>query len=638
MENVDLVGTDVRVALVNMPFCHLSWPSIALSLLKPALERRSISCDVHYLNLGLPSFIGLATYQQIARLPPFALVGEWLFAEQAFGSCDDTSYLDWVGEVIASMSPDVTPNVLLRARTKIGPYIEACLDSVGWANYSVVGFTSIFEQTVASLALARRIKMRWPDTVVLFGGPNCETPMGKVLLETQFVDAVCMGEGDITLPRFVEALASGSGGEHIPGILTKANLQARRNESAVCLTDLNTLPYPDYADYFEQLTAADLEKELNVELPFESARGCWWGQKHQCKFCGLVGKNLGYRSKTQGRALEEFFYLRERYRDHSERFFATDNILDHRYFEEFFPELARQQPAAGILYFTKANLDKYQVRLLKMSGCSEIQPGVESLSTDVLRKINKGIDMLRNVQLLKWCKEYGVVPYWNLIYGFPDEDPRAYRDVPGVIEQITHLQPPFSCGRFRLERFSEYFNNAPRYGLEVVRPFASYRHVYRNLDSRQLTDIAYYFEYGYADRRDVQVYAQPVRDAVECWQQRHSSAVLCFTTNAEGIELYDSRSGEMRVAGIRGWRSEAYRLCDSVTTPRTVRKRLLELGHGDISDAEIRDELDGFVARGLMLMEGNRYLSLAIPVGEYAPPDAVLIERSNNAATGTSGG
>ena len=51
--------------------------------------------------------------------------------------------------------------------------------------------------------------------------------------------------------------------------------------------DLDKLPYPDYDDYV--LT----QKQLNLVFPgdpalhIEGSRGCWWGQKHQCTFCGL---------------------------------------------------------------------------------------------------------------------------------------------------------------------------------------------------------------------------------------------------------------------------------------------------------------------------------------------------------------
>ena len=64
--------------------------------------------------------------------------------------------------------------------------------------------------------------------------------------------------------------------------------------------------------------------------------------------------------------------------------------------------------------------------LLARAGVRSIQPGIESFSDSVLRLMRKGVTGLQNVQLLKWCRELGLRPYWNLLWGFPGEDPQEY--------------------------------------------------------------------------------------------------------------------------------------------------------------------------------------------------------------------
>ena len=58
---------------------------------------------------------------------------------------------------------------------------------------------------------------------------------------------------------------------------------------------------------------------------------------------------------------------------------------------------------------------------------NDIGIAIESLSTHTLRLMRKGSTSLMNIQTLKWCKEYGVTCDWNLIYGFPGEQPADYR-------------------------------------------------------------------------------------------------------------------------------------------------------------------------------------------------------------------
>ena len=52
--------------------------------------------------------------------------------------------------------------------------------------------------------------------------------------------------------------------------------------------------------------------------------------------------------------------------------------------------LKRRRLQLGVFYETKANLTKDQLRALREAGIGTIQPGIESLSTDVLRTMRKG--------------------------------------------------------------------------------------------------------------------------------------------------------------------------------------------------------------------------------------------------------
>ena len=86
------------------------------------------------------------------------MAGEHLFARSVFGSrlpSDDDYYRDAIGSHLAS--PDV-PGRLEAIRGFVPGFLQHCLDSIAWDAYDVIGFTSLFEQNLASLALAARIK------------------------------------------------------------------------------------------------------------------------------------------------------------------------------------------------------------------------------------------------------------------------------------------------------------------------------------------------------------------------------------------------------------------------------------------------------------------------------------------------
>ena len=464
----------MKILLVNMPFGAVR-PAIGPSLLKAHLERTGYKTRIVYFNVRFAQKLGHADFTYIAdRSPTQSLAGDWVFSRALFGPREqaDQEYLAAFRERFGMYGPcEEQVAALHRARELAAGFIDECLAEIRWNDYEVVGFTSTFTQHVASLALARRVKERYPDRIVVFGGANCEGEMGLALHRMfPYVDYVCSGEADESFPRLIEALRDGGDPYTIPGVIS------RRDGQTICATltpdrvrDLDTLPYPNYEDYFEQLSGA---ASRAAGILMESSRGCWWGQKHHCTFCGLNGTAMTFRSKTAHRVLEEISEQTRRYQ--TNQIEMVDNILDMRYFQDLLPELKRRRLKLGLFYETKANLTKDQVCVLRDAGVTSIQPGIESFSTNILRIMRKGTTALQNIQLLKWCKELGMKVYWNLLYGFPGEDPADYQAMADTIDRISHLNPPQGMGAIRLDRFSPNFVSAGHLGLCNVRADRSY--------------------------------------------------------------------------------------------------------------------------------------------------------------------
>src|SRR5262249_21030181 len=167
-----------------------------------------------------------------------------------------------------------------------------------------VGFTSMFEQNTASLALAHMIKQAHPAVPILFGGPNCEGQMGAQLLASfPWIDYVCTGEGDNVLPELALQLAGRKAAQPLPGILRRSTGDAAPPLTVPAMvTELDRLPLPDFSDYFERTNRSPALPEIHRHLTLETSRGCWWGEKHHCTFCGLNGLTMRYRSKSPERA------------------------------------------------------------------------------------------------------------------------------------------------------------------------------------------------------------------------------------------------------------------------------------------------------------------------------------------------
>src|SRR5579871_1753616 len=540
-----------RVLLVVPPFHQAFTPAMGVSLLKAELSRIGIGCDVWYLNLRFAERVGPELYTRIAAESRFdALAGEWLFAGELFGdeAPPPQAYLD---EVLlgrfGSAFDRAFADRLAEVRAGVPEFLDEMMAEVDWEQYAVVGVSSTHLQNCAGLALLRRLKSRYPTIRTAMGGANCEGEMGAALHDLfPFVDYICSGEGDRVVPELVRRLLAGEAVRGLPGILTREELSVRGEAMHTPLVlDLDELPYPDYDDYFAQFGASALAGVETPTLALETSRGCWWVQKHQCTFCGLNGGGMRYRSKSPERALAEIDFLVDRYP--SRKIYAIDNILDLRYFDTVLAELAERPRPPRLFYELKANLTKAQLRLLARAGVWGIQPGIESLSTPILRLMDKGVTGLQNARLLKWCVEVGIEAEWNFLCGFPGEDPHEYELLADLVPSLTHLQPPAGLGRIRLDRFSPYFLAPAANGLVNVRADIAYRYVYP-FQLADLDRLAYYFDYDYADGRMPERYTAPLRAAIATWQTQslHGTARLELFDTGDRLEIRDSRPAAVR--------------------------------------------------------------------------------------------
>jgi ribosomal peptide maturation radical SAM protein 1 len=607
-----------------MPFGAIR-PAIGPSLLKSHLEGIGVSSRIVYLNMRFARLLGEQDYEHLAeRMPAQSLAGDWVFSSCLFGkrSHADAAWVEAFAKRFAKyLRTKSALDVLKRARDLADLYLEDCLEEVDWGAYDVIGFTSTFCQHVASLALARRLKERDPRLLVAFGGGNCEGEMGLQLHRSfPFVDFVCSGEADLSFPRLIQALIQGGDIAEISGVIFRRDGQSRcKTLTPERVRDLDTLPYPNYDDYFEQRMELWPTTTRPAGVLMESSRGCWWGEKHHCIFCGLNGMSMAFRSKSAERVLDEIVALNERYQP---SFIAmVDNILDMHYFRDLLPQLENLEPDLQLFYETKANLTKDQVRMLRDAHVRTIQPGIESLSTDILRIMRKGTTAIQNIQLLKWCKEFCVEAQWNLLYGFPGENPADYKKTVDIIPWISHLKPPANIAVIRLDRFSPNFVSGDELGISNIRPDRSYRYVYA-LPERDLVHFAYYFEHDYSDGRDPESYVGEAHRAVRRWQRDSAGRGLVFTDHGEMIAILDFREGAREILTILSRHERAlYLYCDQHRSRKMIDAFVAELGPTDL---DVEESLARLVGSRLMIELDGRYLSLAVPVSPKLHDEAPL--------------
>lgn len=490
-----------RILLVNMPFAARNRPSFALSQLASLIRREHgehFDVEVCYLNQQFAEMIGVELYDTISDSLEhlYTGVGDWLFRRVAFPQAPDNTQ-EYLRRFYRGSGWQDFVGTILDVSARIEDLCETLVERNGLDQADILGFTSMFTQTVPGVALARLVKQRSPGTITLMGGANCEAPMGQVLARNlPSIDYVFSGPALHSFADFLGLVEKGQGDRvsGIAGIVDRRTLTLAGGGAGPLGRDreINDTVVPDYTDFvrgFDRHRASSPDADIEPELFFETSRGCWWGQRSHCTFCGLNGAGMEYRSMSPAAAVSQLNQLFQ----HSpwcSSYLCTDNILPRDYFDEVLPKL-RTPEGASLYYEIKLPVSERHMQALSDARVNRVQPGVEALSTSTLQLMRKGTTAFHNLQFLKNCIRHGISPDWNLLIGFPGEPEQTYQRYAEILPLLHHLPPPSGAHMIRFDRYSPYHQAPQEYGLEL-RPMDFYEYVYP-FPAADLADLAYFF-------------------------------------------------------------------------------------------------------------------------------------------------
>lgn len=614
------MNTMYRLALLDMPFSDLALPSIALTQLKAVAEQRfsrQITVEIIYLNQEFAKYLGLQFYNHLTD--SFESLntglGDWFFRQVAFPELPDNSE-KYFRRYFPADNPATRKlkNWIMQKRPGLDRMMDQMIMAHQLDSAHIVGFTSMFMQNAACFAMARKLKALTPELITVIGGANCEYPMGRVIAENvPDIDFVFSGPALKSFVNFLEQYVNGNLAQvaSIRGVFSKLRApKAQGPETIGEDLDIDTVIELNYDPFLQTLDSNFPNGEVKPALPFETSRGCWWGERAHCTFCGLNGVSMGYRAMGPERAIALFNSL-FRYSGRVSRLSAVDNILPKTYLKEVLPHL--ETPAdMTIFYEVKADLSEEDVATLARARVNRIQPGIESLATSTLKLMKKGTTVFQNLTLLKRCALYDVQPVWNLLVGFPGESEAIYSRYMEILPLLFHLPPPTGVYPVRFDRFSPYHDQAASYGLDL-HPLDFYSLIYP-FEEADFYDFAYYF----ADKNIQADYFTAVarwlgklRTKVNEWQGlrnradggnlprlyfKANSTTICDSRSAPAAEYNIGRTGKLVLEHL----SKPTRMDELLKVFVTM--------HG----MDVSKELELLQRRGLIFQEGDRFFSLLL--------------------------
>ena len=614
--------------LVSLPWTNIIEPSLGLALLKAVLEQRGTATRVLHLNLFTLQFFKASTYEAISVV--YAM-NDFLFSyvlDPTLTSsqqrllrikANDLYQAGGFNRQIVISLDQIIETLLHLRRNVIPQWLEHWAEEIARSPAPLIGFTCMFDQTIASLALSKLIKQRTPEKVIALGGYAVREPTGTMIMKSHpWLDALCYGEGETTVIELARAARGEIPLAEVKGILHRSPSGEVISTPAPPKANLDSNPVPNFDDFFKDTARLSDEYKVDLEpasIPLENSRGCWWGAKHHCVFCGIHDNDLLYRHRSAENVLGTLRTLRSRYGINSFRF--SDYILPYSFYRTLLPMLAQESPKFMLSCELKSNVTEDQFKLLADAGFHEVQPGIESFSSNVLQKMDKGVSALQNVFTLKLGRKYGVRILYNILYGFPDDVLEDYVQIAEWLPRINHLDPPVSCVPVQVTRYAPLQVNPKRFKIGAAKYGPSYELIfsrdYLGASQFDYDDFCYYFERTWENSLYLQQIYGRIYDIVRSWGiPRHDLFAHLYVEEklkTGGVMIKDTRKGKSLVVTLDALGKEILELADRPVPLEDIRSQLQET----FPIAMINERLTELLGADLMLGEDQRVLSLVLP-------------------------
>ena len=322
-------------------------------------------------------------------------------------------------------------------------------------------FSTYYTTLLLSLMVARRIREKDKDRLIIFGGPEgAAFRNARFLISTGYVDAVVMGEGEGTLLNIIESITE-SGLSRTEGSLTRKNGLVYDGGPVKLIEDVNSIPYPDFTD------TPSTKYLLKNTLPAITSRGCIGS----CIFCeerAFWGK---FRARNPENIVGEF--SRNVKQLGIRRFRLNDSLINGDL--KNLPLTCDRIMEAGLDVVWGGNarinpsMDEQLLAKMHNAGCRFLVYGVESGSDKVLGDMRKGTSTQQTENLIKQTRSMGIRAYIFLITGFPTEDEEDFMETMEFLKRNKRYIEGVATYNFMIHQGASIYKILPQTNIRLVK-------------------------------------------------------------------------------------------------------------------------------------------------------------------------
>ncbi len=300
--------------------------------------------------------------------------------------------------------------------------VDQTIAAVREAAPDVLGLTTMTPTVNNARRIAAAAKRLLPGVKVAVGGVHATVCPDEVAADPN-VDIVVRNEGEFS---FLEIVRCWSGGERAEGILgtsLRVDGQIVHQPQAPRVLDLDALPFParDLMPMHVYRAGLSFPPHIRLRTMFYSARGC----PNNCAFCSTAAVWGGHRCvmRSAENMLDEVQEVVERFGVHGFEFADELTTLRRDRLEAFCDGIHRRKldKIRWVCSSTVKQMDYPTAKMMREAGCSMVMMGVESGSPEILKTLNKPIQVEEVIAAFDATRRAGLRRCSCFMIGAPGE-------------------------------------------------------------------------------------------------------------------------------------------------------------------------------------------------------------------------
>jgi len=279
------------------------------------------------------------------------------------------------------------------------------------------------------------------DKYVVMGGYH-PSALPVDVLKSPYIDAVIVGEGELTLKDLVQNGPS----KDVLGMVYKENGKLVHTGVRPTIKDLDSLPHP--LRHIRPRRFGENGTDYSIDTVYTS-RGCPW----KCCFCANDTVNKQWRARSPENVLEELIQLHDPNHKKLIKFWDANFMTDINRIEKIC-DLMLEHNLTNFKIWTETRLtdiirgEKIMNKLYRV-GLRAVTLGIESPNENTLKLMNKDNSIKECYQAIEILKKNQITPHGYFILGHyteTKEDTEKYSEYAeslGLNESVFMVMTPY---------------------------------------------------------------------------------------------------------------------------------------------------------------------------------------------------